>query len=67
VCSLWPMQLDQLGQSTQCKKSNALLTLYLLTLQINKWVSQIIKDGDTREIPYFVSLMQATWLNFIAL
>ncbi|GJN10921.1 hypothetical protein PR202_ga29069 [Eleusine coracana subsp. coracana] len=22
---------------------------------INKWVSQIIKDGDTREIPYFTS------------
>ena len=24
-------------------------------LEINKWVSQIIKDGDTREIPYFTS------------
>ncbi|GJN33197.1 hypothetical protein PR202_gb21768 [Eleusine coracana subsp. coracana] len=23
--------------------------------EINKWVSQIIKDGDTREIPYFTS------------
>uniref|UniRef100_A0ACD5YY71 Uncharacterized protein n=1 Tax=Avena sativa TaxID=4498 RepID=A0ACD5YY71_AVESA len=24
-------------------------------LEINKWVSQIIKDGDAREIPYFTS------------
>ncbi|BAT02784.1 Os07g0632600, partial [Oryza sativa Japonica Group] len=23
--------------------------------EINKWISQIIKDGDTREIPYFTS------------
>ncbi|KAF8679196.1 hypothetical protein HU200_045964 [Digitaria exilis] len=25
------------------------------TQEINKWISQIIKDGDTREIPYFTS------------
>uniref|UniRef100_A0A453B0J9 Thioredoxin domain-containing protein n=2 Tax=Aegilops tauschii subsp. strangulata TaxID=200361 RepID=A0A453B0J9_AEGTS len=41
---------------TYMVKSCSLKSIFnCLFWQINKWVSQIIKDGDTREIPYFTS------------